>query len=364
MPLTYPEIDLYCNAKIKLYSNGLIALKRRFARNESWYVMPLSLPEFKARYNTKIKLYPNGYSNTTYCNFDIFRNPDYEKRKNESSNIPVQTVMPPLDPKTELYAEHYEANKAKRTPRKSSDEPREDNLKRAKEKIFDITLLNEFSYFITGTFANNEDLDRTDPKEIIKPLLQWLKHQTQRRGLQYVLTAERHKKSNGIHIHALVNDVLSLTYSGKRMYRGKAWNEQDILKHEKDFERFKPVYNIDNWRFGWSTAIPCDKNRLRLARYVTKYITKEQKKIFGKYYWSSKNIEREPKIILARTDFESVLAEDFCPNGTSYRFKYDSFFSEMKIDDMDLEELENDVNGILEYLEKMERIQCLSDIQD
>lgn len=315
--------------------------------------MPLSLPEYKARYNTKIKLYPNGYSNTTYCNFDIFRNPEYEKRDTEKNNIPAFSDFPPLDPTTELYSEHYTENKEKRTRRTASDEPREDNLKRAKEKIFDIVLLNDFKYFITGTFAENENFDRTDPKEVIKPLLQWLKHQTQRLGLQYVLTAERHHASNGIHIHALVNDVLPLTYSGRRLYKGQAWNEQDILKEQKSFERYKMIYNIDNWRFGYSTAIPCDNNKLRLARYITKYITKEDKKVFGKYYWSSKNIVREPKVILTRTDFKEVMNEDFTPAGTSYRFKYDAFFNDMEID------LQQNTDDIIAFLAEKERIQGL-----
>ena len=314
--------------------------------------MALSLPESQAKYNTKIKIYPNGYTNTMYCNFDIFRNPDFEARDTRK-NIPVFNELPPLDPTSELYAEHIKQNEAKRTRHTASDVPRDDNLKRAKEKIFDIVLLNDFKYFITGTFAENEDFDRTDPKEVMKPLLQWLKHQTQRKGLQYVLTAERHHTSNGIHIHALVNDVLPLTYSGRRLYKGKAWKEEDILKEQNSFERYKPIYNIDNWCFGWSTAIPCDNNKLRLGRYITKYITKEDKKVFGKYYWSSKNIEREPKVILTRTDFKEVMNEDFTPAGTSYRFKYDAFFNDMEID------LQQNTDDIIAYLAEKERIQGL-----
>lgn len=320
--------------------------------------MPLSLPETQVKFNTKIKIYPNGYSNTIYCSSDIFRNPDYEKRESEiyTNSFPV---LPPLDPTTELYAEHILQDQDKRI-KHHSGEIREDNLKRSREHIFDIVLLNDFKYFITGTFADNEDLDRTDPKEVIKPLLQWFKHQVQRRGLQYVLVAERHKK-NGIHIHSLVNDVLPLTYSGRRLYKGQAWIEEDILKEQKSFEGYKKIYNIDNWRFGWSTAIKCDTNKLRLGRYVTKYITKEQKKIFGKYYWSSKNIEREPKIILLQTKFDDVSGQEFAPAGTSYRFKYDAFFN----DDDTLSDMLSELNknrdnmDIIEYLEQLDRIQSI-----
>lgn len=319
--------------------------------------MPVS--EFQARYNTKVKIYPNGYTNTTYCNHDIFRDPDFEKSDNlTASNIPRPVELPALDPTTELYAEHYkEQQEKKRQERQEANksnaaDPRADSLKRAKEKIFDIVLLNDFKYFITGTFAENESFDRSEASEVIKPLLRWLKDRTYRNGLQYVLTAERHKKG-GIHIHALVNDVLPLTYSGRRLYQGKAWKEQDILKERDSFEPFKKIYNIDNWKFGYSTAIPCDNNKLKLARYVTKYITKEQTKIFGKFYWSSKNIEREPKVILTRTRFGEIPEEEKTPPGTSYRFKYDSFFSDMDID------FDKDDDEIIDFLEEKQRIQCL-----
>lgn len=339
---------------VKIFPAGYTLVKIKLGRR--CFLMPLSLPETQVKFNTKVKVYPSGYTNTTYCSVDIFRNPDYEKRESEIDTAPPP-VLPPLDPTTELYAEHTLQEQEKRR-KHHSGEIREDNLKRARERIFDIVLLNDFKYFITGTFAENEDLDRTDPKEVIKPLLQWFKHQVQRRGLQYVLVAERHKK-NGIHIHALVNDVLPLVYSGRRLYKGKAWNEDDILKEQKSFERYKKIYNIDNWRFGWSTAIKCDRNKLRLARYVTKYITKEQKKIFGKYYWSSKNIEREPKTILLQTKFDDVAGQECAPAGTSYRFKYDAFFNDDdKLSEM-LADLNENTDSIIEYLAELDRIQSI-----
>ncbi len=318
-------------------------------------MLPNSKHEIDVRYNTKIKLYPNGYTNTIYCNFDKFLDKDFEKSDNTKyKSASNNFIGPQLDPHTKLYLEHYQANEAKRTKRTYSGEIRDDNLKRAREKIFDIVLMNDFKYFITGTFAENEDLDRTDPREVIKPLSRWFSNRVQRNGLQYVLTAERHKSTNGIHIHALVNDVLPLTYSGRRLYKGKAWKEEDILKHEKSFDNYKPIYNIDSWGFGWSTALPCDENKLALARYITKYVTKEDKKIFGKYYWSSKNLQREPQILLARTGFSSVDAPYYQPAGTAFKYKYDSYFSPLP-----QEVLEQNTDDILSYLAEHERVQSL-----
>ena len=42
------------------------------------------------------------------------------------------------------------------------------------------------------------------------------------------------------------------------------------------------------------------------------------KKIFGKFYWSSKNIVRKPQIILSNSEYDAVQAPEYGA------FKYDS----------------------------------------
>ena len=67
------------------------------------------------------------------------------------------------------------------------------------------------------------------------------------------------------------------------------------LKKKIDPLDWRTVYHIKEWKdsFGFCTAIELDNNKIRYCNYITKYITKDVKKIFGKYYWSSKNILRD-----------------------------------------------------------------------
>lgn len=63
-----------------------------------------------------------------------------------------------------------------------SGEVRSDSVQRAKQSIFDIVYQNDWKYFLTITF-NGDNLDRTNPKEVIKPLKNGLKMQLVEKGL-------------------------------------------------------------------------------------------------------------------------------------------------------------------------------------
>lgn len=44
----------------------------------------------------------------------------------------------------------------------------------------------------------------------------------------------------------------------------------------------RPVYNMLDWKYGFSTCVPLDENYERTANYIVKYITKSDSgKIFG-----------------------------------------------------------------------------------
>ncbi len=143
----------------------------------------------------------------------------------------------------------------------------------------------------------------------MKKLGNWLNNQVDRKGLKYILVPEYHK-SGRIHCHALINDVFKLVDSSHR-------------------SKQKIIYNILDWRYGFSTAIELDKNIYRVANYVSKYISKGTKKIFGKYYWHSKNIRREPDTYLIDSDYESINLKEYFPiEGCKWiSFKYESSFA-------------------------------------
>ena len=96
------------------------------------------------------------------------------------------------------------------------------------------------------------------------------------------------------------------TYAGFEKY--------GLLNHVYSFGSSSVTY-----KFGaWSITL----------NYVVKYITKGSDKIFGKFFWSSKNIQREPEVILTDTDFSAVNSEVFQPlaYNDNLQFKYESNF--------------------------------------
>ncbi len=263
---------------------------------------PLRVIESDIRHNTKVKLYPDGSTMTTYCSCPIFLEKGFERAPDPKDFSGDYCIVSSIS----LEGFSLEPQKATKAPARD----RTDELIRVhKTRIKDIVLCNKFTHFLTLTI-NPECFDSFDPKVVSKKLHVWLNHQVRRKGLKYVLIPEYHK-SGRIHAHALVNDVFRLVDSGKRTSSGKI------------------IYNCPDWRYGFTTAIPLDNNVVRVANYVTKYITKGSDKIFGKYFWSSKNIVHGPEVVLADTDFESVPLKEYKPINwlDTMIFKYDNSFS-------------------------------------
>ena len=100
---------------------------------------------------------------------------------------------------------------------------------------------------------------------------------------------EYHKKKAGedrpaIHLHGLC-------HLGKvRIERAR-----DKLGRRRTDKEGRPVFNMLDWKYGFSTCIPLDENYERTANYVAKYITKGNGgKIFGKWYLHSRDLVKGP----------------------------------------------------------------------
>ncbi len=259
----------------------------------------LSLSENQVFHNTKIKVYPDGSTNITYCKQAIFKDRGAEARPDSKENVKLK-----IQQTQEL--DEMEQSREEDRKRESARDRTDELIRIHRDRVRDIVIMNDFTHFLTITI-DPQKIDSFDVDIVRKKLNKWLHHQVERKGLKYVLIPEYHK-SGRIHAHALVNDVFKLVDSGKTTKSGKT------------------IYNCPDWRYGFTTAIPLDENKMRVANYVTKYITKGSYKIFGKYFWSSKNIQREPHVILTDTDFDSVKAQVFQPLGfnDNLQFKYES----------------------------------------
>lgn len=297
-------------------------------------------------YNTKLKIYPDQTIVATFANRPKFRtvsdDTDCSNKPGKAlmswryeimlkSNITYDNGYIYTDFETGelIYISHLMPADTLCLTDRPNFPKRSDNVKRAKDKIFDLVALNDWDYFFTGTLGSTK-FDPTNAKEALKPVQKWLNNMVTRYGLKYVLVAEYQPKSGRIHWHGFINDALQVVDSGTRLvpWAKKPKKISTIIKNGYDPALYddRVVYNLPQWRFGWSTAIKAYNGSQACARYITKYVTKEDKAIFGRYYWSSKNIRREPDICLTDFDYDNIFTQEYKIPRTRDSYKYYTFF--------------------------------------
>mgnify|MGYP004647998565 CR=1 FL=1 len=298
------------------------------------------------RYNTKIKSYRDGSCTMICCDTPIFM-PENELIVTLEDDPVAINAMWAAGKRKENAERKEKINKilADKGIERTESVIHKDSMKRAIDKVYDIAFQNEWAYFLTCTINKENGFDRNDPIAVYDKLHNWLKNKVTRNGLQYLAIPEYHPESGeGIHIHALVNDVLKRVDSGRVLFKdGKAWRRDDLVRRGVDVSAYKTIYNVPQWKYGFTTAIPVSGSPAALACYITKYITKDCKKIFGKYYLSSRNICRKADVICCNTDeFNTIERESVTHGGMS--FKYQSDFN------MQEDSGRNPTEEILKYL--------------
>lgn len=198
-----------------------------------------------------------------------------------SPDTPAPSTDPPDPPDREPTP---------RAPAKDPVRSKDESKRRARASVTDIALLNLFSYFFTWTL-NGDLIDRYDAEQVSRKVQTFLRNATQRKGFQYVLVPEYHKQKKGedrpaIHMHGLCN-------------LGAVQIERALSKNgrKRSNKQGRPIYNMTDWKWGFSTCVPLDENYERTVNYVTKYITKAENKIFGKWYLCSRGLIKKPEII-------------------------------------------------------------------
>lgn len=152
-------------------------------------------------------------------------------------------------------------------------------VRRARLLCYDLIQCNpDLNAFATFTYSPEMVEDKTDYAECYKYIRSWFSNGVQRDGLRYIAVPELTKKGD-VHFHALCNaDALRLE-KALNPHTGKP------ISHNGS-----PVYNIKNWRAGFSTAQIIEKrgedddSTEAVARYIFKYMTKNAgAKIGGRY---------------------------------------------------------------------------------
>lgn len=164
---------------------------------------------------------------------------------------------------------------------------------------------NEWKYFITLTLDQNE-IDRTDIMTVTKKFKKWLDNAVQRYDFRYLFVFEHHKDKQGIHMHGVANDSFLQLSHAHSPYTG-------LPLYSKSGQ---PIYNIDNWKYGFSTCIPLYGDPVHVAKYITKYITKDSEKIAGHYYYAGgKGLVRKPlEYVFNLSDSHNLLKSPYFDN--------------------------------------------------
>jgi len=142
-------------------------------------------------------------------------------------------------------------------------------------KVYDIARSNMWEWFFTLTF-NPEKVNSYNYAEVVKRLSLWLNNMRKKcPDMKYIVVPEKHK-SGRWHFHGLFADVGKL----------------DFIDSGYVSDSGKVIYNVGNYKLGFSTAIKLDGSP-KVVSYLCKYITKEvcEATKGKKRYWASRNVK-------------------------------------------------------------------------
>lgn len=152
----------------------------------------------------------------------------------------------------------------------ANDSKLEDNILRAKSKIFELAFCNHWDWFFTGTLDKTK-YDRTDLDKYHKDLTQWFRDYKKKTGIQiaFLLIPELHSDGKSWHMHGFLRGIpiehLVQFRIGDKM--GKALADK-VQKGDAVFNW--PAYSK---KFGFCDLEPI-KNHEAVSKYVTKYVSK------------------------------------------------------------------------------------------
>lgn len=188
----------------------------------------------------------------------------------------------PPDPEEEGAAEEKEAPEDD----EEKDIPPEkltNNIIRAKSRIRELALCNEWQYFVTMTFDSAKQ-QRDNLPEIIKDFGHWIGNYNKKYNskLRYIVVTETHKDGVNWHLHGL--------------FGGIAPESVQINEHG--------YYDMPYYRkrFGW-ISLSTIKSHERVAAYITKYVSKDltaRAGDTGKHlYYASHGLKGKEKLFAA-----------------------------------------------------------------
>lgn len=200
----------------------------------------------------KVRIYPDGSYDIIVANVEAFDLSPKPPKTAKNSNVPRETST-----KADGECKQKEPPKPENVERA---------MRRARAKVRQLALANEFEWFVTLTL-DPAKINRYDPKEVVRKMSQWCDNRVRRKGLKYILVPEHHR-DGAIHFHGFFNGALEAVDSGLTDKNG----------HK--------VFNLPDWTLGFTRAVRLYGDYHAAVGYTTKYIGKGHGKIGGRWYYS------------------------------------------------------------------------------
>lgn len=271
-------------------------------------IIPGRKHESEIKTNAKVRIYPDKLTCRVTCfNKPVYLPDGYVKAEIEQHNRYLEelTAVPlgshTSDDGPEVVREAF------------GTLARNDSTKRARDKIFEMAIANEWDYMITLTLDKRK-IDRFDAKIVSNRVGKWFDNQIYRGYIEKYLVVPELHEDGAIHFHGFMSGG-KVEHSGTYKIKGsKKPVKASTLKKKGlsvDGDTVRDVYNIANYPFGFCTAVAVDKNCDAIASYIAKYCTKDMKKIFGTHYKAGgKTLKRELPYYLTNIDFAQMLELD------------------------------------------------------
>lgn len=147
----------------------------------------------------------------------------------------------------------YEVESKYKSERNKSYGKLDKSIIRARSKIFEYAMCNDFEYFVTLTL-NEKKMDRYNLEEFIKKFGQFIRDYRKKYGvnIQYLLIPERHK-DGAWHMHGLMKGI----------------PDEHLSINENGYKDWKEYSK----KFGY-ISIDKIKNKEAVSKYITKYVSK------------------------------------------------------------------------------------------
>lgn len=265
--------------------------------------------QFGIRCNTRVKLYPTGACEVLTASRSVFRIAGWEQ-SDKWDRCSSEDPQLSLDEETayevlERRAIEDEDGAAEAAAAAAALLRAQ---RRARTKVRDLALSNDFRYFVTLTLDGGK-VDRYDVHAVTKKLNSWLDNAVRRHGLKYVLVPELHK-DGAIHFHGFINDALRVVDSGTVIppQGGKPRRPRSARQRAQWLENGgHVVFNLPQWRVGFTTAIELYGEYSAAVGYVCKYISKGSEKVGGRWFYHGGDL-RQPEVQYENRNIEDVEA--------------------------------------------------------